>query len=120
MVDDPEQNDDSDDSDEEEMDDLGAAPTLPASGSGRDRGRDTKPVGTKRSRRRPKVVLVAVIAGVVALALIPLASSTLKKTPRNMVGISYGGGPIESAHFQRIVMPGSGLFFNGFLDQLYL
>ena len=37
-----------------------------------------------------------------------------------MVGISYGGGPFEAAHFQRIVQPGSSLFFNGFFDPLYL
>ena len=37
-----------------------------------------------------------------------------------MVGISYGGGPFESAHFQRIVKPGSSLFFNGWFDPLYL
>ena len=37
-----------------------------------------------------------------------------------MIGISYGGGPFEAAHFQRIVKPGSGLFFNGWFDPLYL
>ena len=46
--------------------------------------------------------------------------SGLKKTPKNRIGISYGGGPFESAHFQRIVQPGSSLFFNGFFDPLYL
>jgi hypothetical protein len=54
------------------------------------------------------------------LALVPTVLSSLKKTPRNMVGISYGGGPLEAAHFQRIVMPGSRLFFNGLSDSLYL
>jgi hypothetical protein len=39
---------------------------------------------------------------------------------RGLAGISYGGGPLESAHFQRVVMPGSNLFFNGLLDPLYL
>jgi hypothetical protein len=61
-----------------------------------------------------------VVLVVLGLALAPTAASSLKKTPRNMVGISYGGGPLEAAHFQRIVMPGSGLFFNGLLDPLYL
>jgi regulator of protease activity HflC (stomatin/prohibitin superfamily) len=37
-----------------------------------------------------------------------------------MVGISYGGGPVEAAHFQKVVEPGSGLFFNGVFDPLYL
>jgi regulator of protease activity HflC (stomatin/prohibitin superfamily) len=64
--------------------------------------------------------MVIALIVIVALALVPLVASTLKKTPRNMVGISYGGGPLESAHFQRIVKPGSGLFFNGFFDPLYL
>jgi hypothetical protein len=54
------------------------------------------------------------------LALAPTFVSGLKKTPRDRVGISYGGGPIEGVHFQRIVQPGSSLFFNGFFDDLYL
>jgi hypothetical protein len=66
---------------------------------------------------RPVVVIVVVA---LVLALVPTALSSLRKTPRNMVGISYGGGPAESAHFQRIVQPGSGLFFNGVFDPLYL
>jgi hypothetical protein len=49
-----------------------------------------------------------------------MVAGAFKKTPRNMIGISYGGGPFEGSHFQRIVQPGSGLFFNGFLDPLYL
>ena len=54
------------------------------------------------------------------LAFTPAFIGGLKKTPRNMIGISYGGGPFEAAHYQRIVQPGSGLFFNGFYDPLYL
>ncbi|MBK5288783.1 MAG: SPFH domain-containing protein [Acidimicrobiia bacterium] len=57
---------------------------------------------------------------VVALAFAPGFVSGLKKTPKNRVGISYGGGPFEAAHFQRVVKPGSSLFFNGFFDPLYL
>jgi len=64
--------------------------------------------------------MLIAFAVIVLLALVPLVASSLKKTPRNMVGISYGGGPLESAHYQRIVKPGSGLFFNGFFDPLYL
>ena len=64
--------------------------------------------------------MLTILLVVVALAFVPLFLSTLKKTPRNMVGISYGGGPFEAAHFQKIVKPGSGLFFNGFFDPLYL
>jgi hypothetical protein len=73
-----------------------------------------------RLRRRPLTRVAIVLAVVVGLALAPAGLSGLKKTPRNMVGISYGGGPVESAHYQRIVQPGSGLFFNGILDPLYL
>jgi uncharacterized lipoprotein YmbA len=61
-----------------------------------------------------------VIVVLVLLALAPVFLSGLKKTPRNMIGISYGGGPFEAAHFQRVVKPGSSLFFNGWFDPLYL
>jgi regulator of protease activity HflC (stomatin/prohibitin superfamily) len=66
---------------------------------------------------RTLVVAAVVIVG---LALVPLVASSLKKTPKDRIGISYGGGPIESASFQRVVQPGSRLFFNGFFDPLYL
>jgi hypothetical protein len=71
---------------------------------------------TPRSWRWLLIVPVLLIA----LALIPTFVSGLKKTPRDRVGISYGGGPVEGVHFQRIVQPGSSLFFNGFFDNLYL
>jgi hypothetical protein len=64
--------------------------------------------------------LIAVVAVILLLAFGPAFVAGLKKTPRNMIGISYGGGPFESAHFQRIVQPGSALFFNGWYDPLYL
>lgn len=100
----------------DDLDPLGAAPTVPVSGS--DAGATgPRPRRSRRSLVRP-VALVVVLA--IALAVAPTALSSLQKTPRNMVGISYGGGPLESAHFQRIVQPGSGLFFNGFFDSLYL
>jgi hypothetical protein len=63
--------------------------------------------------------LLILLAVVIGFAFTPMVLSSFKKTPRNMVGISYGGGPFEAAHFQRIVMPGSGLFFNGLFDSLY-
>ena len=72
------------------------------------------------SRGRPRTKVLIAIGVVVLLAVIAVLPNPLKKTPRNMVGISYGGGPFEAAHFQRIVMPGSGLFFNGWFDPLYL
>jgi regulator of protease activity HflC (stomatin/prohibitin superfamily) len=105
---------------DEDFDSLGAAPTLPASEHSRGTEKDKSGSARSSSLRRPsRKVLVAIIV-ILVLALVPLVASTLKKTPRNMVGISYGGGPFESAHFQRIVKPGSGLFFNGFFDPLYL
>jgi hypothetical protein len=64
--------------------------------------------------------VLAVVAVILLLAFGPAFVSGLKKTPKNMIGISYGGGPFESAHFQRIVQPGSALFFNGWYDPLYL
>ncbi len=50
---------------------------------------------------------------VVALILVILLLNSVKKTPRDFIGISYGGGPIEGAHFRRVVEPGSSLFVNG-------
>jgi regulator of protease activity HflC (stomatin/prohibitin superfamily) len=64
--------------------------------------------------------LLVVPVLLVGLALVPTLVSGLKKTPRDRVGISYGGGPFEGVHFQRVVRPGSNLFFNGFFDDLYL
>ncbi|MDQ1534321.1 MAG: hypothetical protein QOF28_2082, partial [Actinomycetota bacterium] len=111
-----------DDADEqEEPHPLGAAATLAVSRQSRKERRGPRAQGGG-SRiglslgYRALVVLIALIL----LAIIPTFLSGLKKTPRNMIGISYGGGPFESAHFQKIVKPGSGLFFNGFFDPLYL
>jgi hypothetical protein len=62
-----------------------------------------------------------VIVGVVVVILIFVVSiGSFKKTPRDQIGISYGGGPFEGAHFQKVVQPGSSLFFNGIADKLYL
>lgn len=103
----------------DDIDDLGAAPTRAV-------GRSPRPARSRggrvlrRLRRGPlaRVGIVLLLVGLLALA--PVAMSSLKKTPRNMVGISYGGGPVEAAHFQKVVQPGSGLFFNGLSDPLYL
>ncbi|MEO6317451.1 MAG: SPFH domain-containing protein [Acidimicrobiales bacterium] len=104
----------------DDLDDLGAAPTRPVAGSGeagKDRRRERRPaVGRRSLLLRAGLVLVLVLG----LALTPIIASSLKKTPSNMVGISYGGGPIEAAHFQRTVQPSTGLFFNGLFDRLYL
>jgi len=111
--------------DPDDIDPLGAAPTRPAARGGRAQGPGGSAKTAPRRGGRPlrkrslaKVGLVVLL--VVGLALLPSVLSSLKKTPRNMVGISYGGGPVEAAHFQRVVQPGSGLFFNGVFDPLYL
>jgi regulator of protease activity HflC (stomatin/prohibitin superfamily) len=103
----------------EDFDDLGAGPTRPAgSSSGKTpRGpRAPRAAGRRRFALRVGVILLVVLG----LALLAVVPSSVKKTPRNRVGISYGGGPIEAAHFQKVVQPGSPLFFNGVFDQLYL
>jgi regulator of protease activity HflC (stomatin/prohibitin superfamily) len=98
---------------------LGAAAPLPAEGEPRTPRRS--PIDGGRRRRFPlRSSVVVLIIAVVVLAFVPAFASGLKKTPRDRVGISYGGGPIEGSHFQRIVAPGHALFFNGFFDPLYL
>lgn len=72
---------------------------------------------------RPKVL--GYLAGIattllVVVALFGFASGSFVKTPRDKVGLSYGGGVFEGAHFQGIREPGSDLFFNGWFDKLYL
>lgn len=91
--------------------------TAPGGGSGSadDGG---KPRRGLRLGTSSTVILVAVI--IVGLALVPTLGTALKKTPRDKYGISYGGGPFEGSHFQKVVEPGHGLFFNGFFDTLYL
>jgi len=104
-----------------EPDELGAPAPLGA----------PEPVAVGRAMRtgrrgwRPRVPragwwLLLIPLALIALALVPTFASGLKKTPRDRVGISYGGGPFEGVHYQRTVQPGSSLFFNGFFDTLYL
>lgn len=116
---------------------LGASPSLPAAkrsgrrgrrdgggdgGGGSSDGAD----GGGRLRRLPRPSLgpsrglALIVVAIILLACVPLIGSSLKRTPADKVGISYGGGPIEGAHYQRIVQPGSSLFFNGLFDPLYL
>jgi hypothetical protein len=100
---------------------LGAAATLTVR---RQRERGPEGADGLPVRRFPRLSLgkrlIAIVVVILLLALMPAFISGLKKTPKNMIGISYGGGPIESAHFQRVVKPGSSLFFNGWFDNLYL
>ena len=103
---------------------LGASATLPApprrGGGDADGG---VPGGGSRGPRfgGPSRIRSLVIVGIVVATLaIPWFNATFAKTPSNRVGISYGGGPIEGSHFQRVVQPGSSLFMNGLFDKLYL
>ena len=102
-------------------DDLGAPAPLAAA----ERGAAGRAARTREGGWRPRAPrsgrwLVVVPIVLIGLALVPTFISGLQKTPRDRVGISYGGGPFEGVHFQRIVQPGSNLFFNGFFDGLYL
>jgi len=101
---------------------LGAAVPLTIEGKSKKGGDDGAGSGKPRRKLpRPGVWgAILVVAVLVGLALVPMFVGGLKKTPGDRVGISYGGGPIEGVHFQRIVKPGSALFFNGFSDPLYL
>lgn len=80
----------------------------------------SRPAPSTGPARGPLKTLAVAVVVIIALALVPLVASSLKKTPKDRIGISYGGGPIEGSHFQRVVQPGSRLFFNGFFDPLYL
>jgi regulator of protease activity HflC (stomatin/prohibitin superfamily) len=97
---------------------LGAAASLPAGPEPRSKPKDGG--GGKRRRFPVRTSVFLIVIALVLLAFVPAFASGLKKTPKDRVGISYGGGPIEGSHFQRVVQPGHGLFFNGFLDPLYL
>lgn len=99
-----------------DADALGAAPTL---AMGRGSG-DPKPRKERGPSRRRFGLLPMIVLIVLGLALAPTVLASLQKTPRDRYGISYGGGPFEGSHYQRIVQPGSNLFFNGLFDQLYL
>lgn len=82
------------------------------------RGRDNFP-NLPSGRHIARGVFWAIV-GIVGIVLLSTLLGSVKKTPRDQIGISYGGGPVEGQHFQRIVQPGSNLFVNGFADKLYL
>jgi regulator of protease activity HflC (stomatin/prohibitin superfamily) len=106
---------------DQEEDVLGAAPTEPAAKKSRLRLNRREPGQRKPFRVSRKVVIgiAVVLVPILLVALVPVLVSAFKTTPRDKYGISYTGGP-AGAHFQRIVKPGSGLFFNGWFASLYL
>ncbi len=65
-------------------------------------------------------VVAAIVAGVFLLIFLGTLFGSLQKTPQDKMGLSYGGGPVEGQHFQRVVQPSHSLFVNGFADKLYL
>lgn len=72
------------------------------------------------SGRRMVRIALAIGGAILLLMLVSTLFGSMRKTPRDQIGISYGGGPVEGQHFQRIIQPGSNLFVNGFADKLYL
>src|SRR5262245_5730220 len=104
-----------------EEDVLGAAPSEPAVKKRRLRlprrtDGERKPL---RLSRKAIVVGAVILVPILVVALVPVVVGAFKTTPRDKYGLSYTGGP-AGAHFQRVVNPGSGLFFNGWFASLYL
>lgn len=71
------------------------------------------------SRRVIVRAVVGVVGGILTIILVGLLFSAFKSTPVDKIGLSYTGGPIAGTHFQRVIKPGSGQFFNGFFASLH-
>lgn len=72
-----------------------------------------------RSRwRSPALGSIGLVAGVLLAGSLAFMWP-FDKTAQDKVCITYGGGPFEGEEFQRVVQPGSSLFFNGWRDKLY-
>lgn len=114
---------------------LGASRTLPGGrssrrdGEGKRKGKGTSdatdptapPTPSASSRAgHPLRALALVVVAVVLFAMVPIVTSAFKRTPNDSVGVSYSSGIIGDATFQRVVPPGTGLFYNGFFGRLYL
>jgi regulator of protease activity HflC (stomatin/prohibitin superfamily) len=108
------------DGSEQEEDVLGAAPSEPAVKKRRLRLRRANTGERKpfRLSRKAIIVVAVILVPIVVVALVPVIVGAFKTTPRDKYGLSYTGGP-AGAHFQRVVNPGSGLFFNGWFASLY-
>ena len=77
---------------------LGASATLPLKGS------DTAPRATRPPRKkvgfgRLVALSLLVVAAMAVVALLPVIRGAFQKTPKDRIGLSYGGGPIEGSHF---------------------
>lgn len=69
------------------------------------------------SNRAIAGIFAAVLATI--LLIVGLAGQPLRKVQAGEIGISYGGGVVEGAQFQKIIQPGSSTQFVGFYDKLY-
>lgn len=58
------------------------------------------------------------LGGIAALVLGAFLFAT-DKTDKDVIGVNYGGGPIEGQEFQRILEPGTGLTLVGFMDPTF-
>ncbi|MGK2930400.1 MAG: SPFH domain-containing protein [Acidimicrobiales bacterium] len=116
-TDDPSDNGGPSDHDGDEPSVLGAAAPIVV-----ESGRTPRPPKERTRIGGSRVVLGVGIFAVIllGLAFVPAFIGGFVKTPPERVGISYGGGPIEGLRFQRVVQPGSNLFFNGLFDTFYL
>jgi len=109
---------------------LGAAAPVPVARGKQGQGTTSAGVDARRRgafglTRYQLVLIILLVVYLIAISPLPIfggrgLSAGFAKTPKNKIGLSYGGGPFEAAHFQRVVQPGSSLFFNGLFDQLYL
>lgn len=74
----------------------------------------------RRSNTEPFGMAKMITIGVVLLLLlfIFVLVTSVKRTEADKFAVSYGGGPIESRHFQGVFPPGT-LRLNGFLDKWY-
>ncbi len=59
--------------------------------------------------RGGRVFAACVLGFVLFILLIAMfVAWPFRQTPRDKIGLSYGGGIVEGAHFQKIVQPGHG------------
>jgi regulator of protease activity HflC (stomatin/prohibitin superfamily) len=66
------------------------------------------------------LTIVGIIAVIVGIVLGIGFMTGFEKVPVGQMGLSYGGGPFESNHFQGVKTPGDGRFFNGLADHLVM
>ena len=70
--------------------------------------------------KRPATYVKGAVAVVLFFIVVGIFFGAFGATPVDKIGLHYSGGPIEGIKFQKIVDPGSGTRFLGFLDDLIL